>query len=169
MAKENTDKETTPAADDSVREPVPKASKSFMDMDRVLDRLFERGWMRPWRWERPLWSRPGAAEFRAPKVDVIERDKEVIVKAEVPGVERKDLDVSVTDNMITIKGQSSRESEEEEGSYYRCEIVRGAFARTLMLPSDVDADKVQAKFADGILEITLPKLERAHRRKVDIK
>ena len=161
MAKESSSKETQPAA----REPAPMGRwpSPFDEMDRLMDRLRDREWM------RPLWGRWSALEPQLPKVDVIERDKEVLVRAEVPGMKREDLDVSVSDSTVTIKGQSRRESETEEGDYYRCEITRGAFARTLALPSEVDADKVQAKFADGILEVTLPKVKQARRRKVEVK
>lgn len=168
MAKESS-KESTPATKEKTPAPVSRPLGPLEELDRMVDRFFDREWMRPWRWERPLWGRLAALEPRLPKVDVIDRDKEVVVRAEIPGIERKDLDVSVTDNTVTIKGQSSRESEEEDGEYYRCEISRGAFARTVALPSDVDADKVQANFNEGILEITLPKIKEARRRKVEVK
>jgi HSP20 family protein len=104
-----------------------------------------------------------------PKVDVIERDDEVIVKAELPGVDKKDLDVSVTENSVTIKGTTSHEEKEEKGDYYRCEISRDAYARTVALPSYVDADKAKANFKDGVLELKLPKVEKSKRRSIEIK
>jgi HSP20 family protein len=103
-------------------------------------------------------------ELRAPAVDVVERDEEVVVRAEVPGVEKKDVDVSITASSVTIKGETRREEKEEKGEYYRCEISRGAFSRTVSLPASVDPDKAKASFKDGILEITLPKVEKAKRR-----
>jgi len=102
-------------------------------------------------------------------VDVIDRDDEVVVKAELPGVEKKDLDVSVTETSVTIKGTTSHEEKEEKGDYYRCEISRGAYARTVALPSYVDADKAKASFKDGVLELTLPKVEKSKRRSIEIK
>lgn len=168
MAKANIEKigaaakETTPA-------PVSRMLSPFEEFDRMVDRFFDRDWLQPLRWERPLWSPLMGAETRVPKLDIIDRDKEVVVRAEVPGINRKNLDVSVTDNTLTIRGETGSEFKEEDGDYYRCEISRGAFARTAVLPSDVDADKVQARFNDGILEITLPKVKQKRRRKVDIK
>lgn len=103
-----------------------------------------------------------------PKVDVIDRDDEVVVRAEIPGVAKDDLDISVTDNTVTIKGETKRESKEEKGDYYRCEISRGTFARTLPLPANVDSDSAKAKFEDGVLELTIPKVEKAKRRTIKV-
>jgi len=139
------------------------------EMDRWFENVFPRGWMRPFRNEWPSWGELAAPlETRLPKVDVIDRDDEVLVRAEIPGVEKEDLDVSVSDNAITIKGQTRSEEKEEKGDYYRCEITRGAFARTVALPDVVDSEKVKAKFKDGVLELTLPKVEKAKRHSIRI-
>ena len=147
-----------------------RALSPFEEMDRLFEDYFSRGWMRPFRWEWPsLGELAKPFEGKMPKVDVIERDDEVVVKAELPGVEKKDLDVSVTENSVTIKGTTSHEEKEEKGNYYRCEISRGAYARTVALPSYVDADKAKASFKDGVLELTLPKVEKSKRRSIEIK
>jgi len=139
-------------------------------MDRLFEDYFSRGWMRPFRWEWPsLGEMAKPFEGKMPKVDVIERDDEVVVKAELPGIDKKDLDVSVTENSVTIKGSTSHEEKEEKGDYYRCEISRGAYARTVALPSYVDADKAKASFKDGVLELKLPKVEKSKRRSIEIK
>ncbi len=137
------------------------------EMERLMDEYFPRGWLRRWEWPAfPEFSR--RMELRLPKVDIVDRDAEVVVKAEIPGVDKKDLDVSVTGNTVTIKGQSSREEKEEKGDYYRCEISRGSFSRTLDLPADVDASQAKATFKDGMLELVLPKKEEARRQSVKI-
>ena len=147
-----------------------RALSPFEEMDRLFEDYFSRGWMRPFRWEWPsLGELAKPFEGKMPKVDVIERDDEVVVKAELPGVEKKDLDVSVTENSVTIKGTTSHEEKEEKGNYYRCEISRGAYARTVALPSYVDADKAKASFKDGVLELKLPKVEKSKRRSIEIK
>ena len=147
-----------------------RALSPFEEMDRMFEDFFPRGWMRPFRWEWPsLGEMAKPFEGKMPKVDVIERDDEVVVKAELPGVDKKDLDVSVTENSVTIKGTTSHEEKEEKGDYYRCEISRGAYARTVALPSYVDADKAKASFKDGVLELKLPKVEKAKRRSIEIK
>lgn len=144
-----------------------RAAWPFEEMEHAMERMFEgwfpRRWLSPLRFDRPLASEL-AFEAWMPKVNVIERDEEVVVRAELPGVEKKDLDISLTENALTLKGQTSREEKEEKGHYYRCEVSRGEFVRTLMLPAGVDTEKAKAEFKEGVLELTLPKLEKAKRR-----
>jgi len=141
----------------------------FEEMERMFDNFSSRGWLRPFSWERPLLSEMAAPfEGKMPKVDVIESDSEILVKAELPGVEKKDLDISMTRNTVTIRGDTKRKEEEEKGDYYRCEISSGSYLRTLTLPADVDEDKAKAKFKDGVLELILPKVETAHRRSIKV-
>jgi HSP20 family protein len=141
----------------------------FEEWDRFYENIFPRHWLRSANWE---WPRLGgmASPFsgKLPRVDVIDREKEVLVRAELPGVEKDKIDISMTDNSITIKGSTSHEEKEEKGEYYRSEIVRGAFTRTVPLPSEVNSDKAKAQYNDGILEITVPKEEKARRRPVKI-
>ena len=141
----------------------------FEEMERLFEGYFPRGWMRPFHWERPSWGELGAPfEGKTPRVDIVDRDNELVVKAELPGVDKKDLDISMTENTVTIKGSTSHEEKEETGDYYRSEMSRGSYSRTLALPSDVEADKAKAKFKDGVLELTLPKLKKAKRRSVKV-
>ena len=109
-------------------------------------------------------------EGKLPRVDVIDRDEEVLVRAEVPGVNKKDLEISVSENTVTINGKTSHEEKEEKDNYYRCEVSRGAFTRTVVLPADVDADKAKTKttFTDGILELTLPKVTKSKRHTIKL-
>ena len=90
------------------------------------------------------------------------------MKAEVPGIKKEDIEVSVTDNTITIKGSTRREEKEEKGEYYRCEISRGSFARTVALPDNVDSSKVKATFKEGVLEVVMPKVEKSKRRTIAV-
>jgi HSP20 family protein len=174
MATEEKMEISTAEKGKEIRKPVPaRAMSPFDEMDRMMERMIEgvfpRGWMRPWQQEWPAWSRlPAPFEGRLPTVDVIDRENEVVVRAEVPGVEKKDLDVSVAEDTVTIKGSTRREEKEEKGDYHRREIVSGSFARTVTLPAVVDTAKAKASFKDGILELTLPKIEKARKRKVDI-
>lgn len=141
----------------------------FEEMEQWFDDFFNRGWLTPFRRRWPTWPEfeaPFAA--RLPKVDVLDRDQEIVVKAELPGVQKDDLDVSLSDNTLTIKATTRHEAEEEQGEYYRREMSRGEFQRTLTLPSDVDSDKVKANFKDGILELTLPKIETAKRKAIKV-
>jgi len=145
-----------------------RALSSFEEMDRMFDQYFRRGWMRPWRFEWPSFPELALPEMKLPKVDVVDREAEVVIKAEIPGVEKKDLDISVGEDSVTIKGSTSHEEKEEKGDYYRREISRGAFLRTVALPATVDGSKAKASFKDGMLELTLPKTEKAKRHSVKV-
>lgn len=140
------------------------------EMERTFDRLFSRSWPSLWRWrDMPmldnLFEREG---LRSPNLDVIDRDNEILVRAEIPGLEKEDLNISLTDNLLTIKGQSSREVKDEKGDYHRHEITRFTFSRSVMLPGAVDPAKTSASLRNGILEITLPKVESSKRRTITV-
>ena len=140
----------------------------FRDMEREFDRFFGRS-MLPFGREWPRWDEWFIAETAVPKVDVIDQDDEIIVRAEVPGMTKDDLDVSLTDQSLTIRGQKrSEEKEEKEGEYFRQEIRREEISRTVMLPSSVDPDKAKATCKDGLLELVLPKREVTKRQKLKI-
>ena len=140
----------------------------FEEMDRLFERFLPRGWLRPWRAELPGWGELMPFEVRTPRVDVIDHEDELIVRAEVPGVKKDDLDVSVTEETITIRGEVKHETAEEEGEYYHREMTYGSFYRTIALPAGVDTEKCKVTFKDGILEMKFPKLEAAKRRKIEI-
>ena len=145
-----------------------RALSPFEEMDRMFDQYFRRGLMRPWRFEWPSFPELALPEMKLPKVDVVDREAEVVIKAEIPGVEKKDLDISVGEDSVTIKGSTRHEEKEEKGDYYRREISSGAFLRTVALPATVDGSKSKATFKDGILELTLPKTEKAKRHSVKV-
>jgi len=145
-----------------------RALSPFDEMDRMFDSFFRRGMMRPWRFEWPSFPEMALPEMKIPKVDVVDRENEVLVKAEIPGVDKKDIDITVGEDTVTIKGETRREEKEEKGDYYRCEISRGSFSRTVALPAVVDGSKAKASFKDGVLELTLPKTEKAKRHSVKV-
>ena len=142
----------------------------FEEMESFLDQYFDRPWFPPLRRDLPTWgelSKP--FEGRAPNIDVIERDKEMVVRAEIPGVKKEDLEVSLSDNRLTIKGSTRHEeTKEEEGEYTHRELSRGSFSRTITLPSDVDGENAKAEFNDGVLEMTLPKQKPSQRRRIRV-
>lgn len=138
----------------------------FDEIDRLLETLVPRDWMRPFRWDRPTLP---AAFTNVPKVDVIERDSELVLRAELPGIDKKDIDVSITTNAVTLTAKTEQTDEKEEkGEYFRREIVRGAFARTIHLPNAVDPNAAKATLTDGVLEVVIPKVEVSKRRSVRI-
>jgi HSP20 family protein len=128
------------------------------DMDRVFDRFFEGGW-------RDL---PALGEWE-PKVDLSESKDALVVKAEIPGVEQKDIEVSLQDGYLTIKGEKQEEKEQKEKQYHCVERSYGAFARTLRLPATVDASKVTATFKDGVVTVTMPKSAEAKGTMIPVK
>jgi HSP20 family protein len=150
-----------------VQKAPSRLMRPYEEMERLFDDFFSRGWLRPFRWERlPELTLPW--EGRIPKLDVIDRDDEVVVRAEVPGVAKENIEISVTGNLFTIKGQTKREEKEEKGDYYRCEVSQGSFSRTVTLPADVNEAGAKAQLKDGMLEVSLPKVEKAKKRAIKI-
>ena len=92
-----------------------------------------------------------------PVVDIYDNDNTIVIKAELPGVDRKDISIDVKDRLLTLKGERSTDKEVKEEKFYRRERSYGSFQRTFSLPVDVDADKIEASFADGLLKIEIPK------------
>jgi len=141
----------------------------FDEMEKMFENFSTKGWLRPFHWDSPdLEELSTSFGTTMPSVDVIDRDGEVLIKANMPGIDKKDIDVSITKNSVTIKGETSHEEKEEKGDYYRCEISKGSYLRTLALPAEVDDKKAKAKFKDGVLELTVPKLEVAHRHSIKV-
>ena len=118
--------------------------------------------------ERPLW-RAESSEFLRLAVDVSETDDSFIVKASLPGINPEDLDISMTDNVLTIKGEIKMEEEKEGEKYHIRERRFGRFMRSLTFPVPVDADKIEATYENGVLTLVLPKAEEAKPKKIEIK
>lgn len=126
------------------------------DFDRLVDRIFSRDF--------DLWE-----GGRTPSIDVYEEGDNIVVKAEIPGVKKEDISVSLTGDTLTITGKKSEEKEVKRENYYRKEIRSGAFSRSLTLPVQIDKDKVKAKYKDGVLELVLPKAPEEKEKEVKIK
>lgn len=124
-----------------------------------------------------LWNRFfGETPFRqafshewAPSVDISETKDNVLVKAELPGLEAKDIDVSMSGDVLNIKGEKKKEAEKKDEHYHCCERYTGSFQRSFRLPVGVQSDKVKATFKDGVLTVTLPKAEKAKKKQIEIK
>jgi HSP20 family protein len=139
------------------------------EMDRTFDSLLHRGWLRPFHEMFPEWTLTDRDfDLRSPRVDMVDNEDEILVRVELPGVDKKDLDVNISGNMLTIKGETKREEKEEKGEYFRSEITRGSFSRTLQLPVEVDEKSVKAAFNNGMLEVHLPKTQKAEKKKVAV-
>jgi HSP20 family protein len=146
--------------------PAPRALSPFEEMDVLFDRL-SRGLMS--RMGFPALGEVGwPFQAHAPRVDMIDRGQDLLVRAEIPGVTRDELHISLTGQTVTIRGETHKESKEEKGDYFRREIASGSFQRTLALPCDVVGDQARASFRDGVLELVLTKAEKSGARKVRI-
>ena len=131
------------------------------DFERFVNGFFGRSWT-------PTFPSAFSNSPQGPRVDVVDRDDEILVRAELPGVDKENLDVSMSDRSVTIRAKTHHESKEEEGEYVRREITSGSYSRTVTLPSDVDGDRAEAAFTDGLLEIKVPKAEVSRKRRIEI-
>ncbi len=142
-----------------------KTRDLFSEMERLqeeMDRLFHEMWgTRPFRLALPSKIGEGGPlalrEFREPLADVAEDDKTVTVTAEIPGVDKKDIDLNIREDMVEIKVEKKAEIKEEKKGYYRMERSYRGFYRALPLPAKVLPESAEAKYNNGVLEITLPK------------
>ena len=128
------------------------------EMDRLWDSLLEGGLRK--RGEETEWL---------PSLDVAETKNELVVKAEVPRMDPKDIDISLSDGLLTIKGEKRQEKEEKEADYHVVKRSYGSFLRSVQLPKEVQSDKISASYKNGILRITLPKSEEAKKKEIKIK
>ena len=136
------------------------------EMDRMMEDFFGRR-RRPW-WPS-LWSRGGVSELITPVVDIYEEKDDIVVKAEMPGMTKEDIEIDISNTHLSLKGEKKREEKIEEEDYFACERAYGAFHRSMELPKDVQADKVKASFKNGVLEIRLPKTEEAKTKEIKVK
>lgn len=127
---------------------------AFPGAQEDLNRVFRRGWLRPAGTEG---SPPGGAW--SPAVDIYETGDSFVVEAELPGVDPREIDVSIDEGILTVKGERKLESEVKEENYHRVERAYGTFQRSMRLPSEVEADKVKAEYDGGVLKVTVPKTE----------
>jgi HSP20 family protein len=149
----------------------------------AIERWRPRWGITPWRplrdleeWERrfedlvrrPLWRWPVEERGWMPALDVFEKDDRFVVRAELPGMKEDDIDISVIGDTLSIKGEKKTETEVKDEDYYRCERSYGSFYRSIPLPSDVDANKIEANLDDGVLEVTLPKSAKVKPKKVAV-
>jgi HSP20 family protein len=137
--------------------PFKEVTKLRSEMDRLWDDYFGSG------------RRAFKSESWVPSVDVSETGDKIVVKAEIPGMDSKDIDISLSGDILTIKGEKKSEREEKEENYHLVERSYGMFARSLRLPAGVDADKIEASYKNGVLTVTCLKKEEAKPKAIEIK
>ncbi len=136
-------------------------TEPFTTLQREVDQLFEdftRGW--------PAF---GSTSELMPSMDVTETEKDIEITAELPGLQEKDVQVNIADDVLTIKGEKKAEKEENDKNYRMVERSYGSFSRTLQLPSGIDPDAIKASIDKGILKVTIPKPAAAQVKKVEVK
>jgi HSP20 family protein len=141
------------------REPLGELSRLRREVDRMWEDFFgPRGWgLRPWEGE---W---------APAIDVSETADKVEIKAEVPGIDPKEINITLTGDVLTIKGEKKSEREETKESYHLVERSYGSFSRSLTLPAAVEVDQIDARYEKGVLTVTCPKKEEVKPKAIEIK
>ena len=152
---------------------APTLWRPFMDLDRwerdaqrMMDQFFDRPFM-PWWPERRLRTEP--TEINATNVDVYVEKDDIVIKAELPGMEKGDIQVNLSNHTLTLTGEKKREEKTKDEDYFCSERAFGSFSRALELPGDVQGEKVKASFKNGVLEIRLPVAEAAKARTIKVK
>lgn len=140
--------------------------KELEDMRKDMDRLFEE-FFSPIARRRRGWLKPEMGVI-VPNIEMYDRKNEIVVKAELPGVAKEDIDLTITKDSLTLKGETKKEEEIKEENYYAAEISYGSFTRTIALPAEVDSEKAKASFKNGVLEVVLPKREEAKPKEIKI-
>lgn len=136
--------------------PVPSVPTWVHEMDRWFEDFWHRRrWPTLFGPER--WAHFPMLRMETPSVDVYEKDNQIVVTAEIPGMSKKDVEVDLTDSTLTIRGTKKKEEEIKDKGYYHSERSYGAFARTISLPAEVKAEGAKASFKEGVLEVRLPK------------
>jgi HSP20 family protein len=139
-------------------------TREMMTLREAMDRLFDEAFTRPFS-----LIREGGSPWSSPAIDMYQTDNDVVVKAALPGIKADDVQIDISGDMLTIKGEMKQEEEKKEKSWHIREQRRGAFERSMMLPVGVVADRARADFENGILTIALPKSKESRPKTITIK
>jgi HSP20 family protein len=138
---------------------MARRGEPFRAFDDLVSRMFD-DWLSP--------RLAGEARGWSPAVDMVDRKDEIVLRADVPGLEQKDIQVDVENGMLTIRGTRQGEREAKEEDYYCCERWAGSFSRTIALPSGIEQDRIKATFKNGVLEVHVPKSPTAASKSIQI-
>lgn len=160
MAEKKKSKELVKAEPARPLSPFEEVERRFEDFFRKPFSLFGPSWL-------PRLKMPEFEET-TPSVDIFEEGTDMVMKAELPGMKKEEIEVNVSGDRIIISGEKKREEKVEKKNYYRLERSYGSFSRSFTLPSGVQADKIKAQFKDGILEVRIPKTEEAKKKEIKV-
>jgi HSP20 family protein len=150
-----------PIRDLSTWQPISDVSSEIFNMQREIDRLFDRF--------RGGVTAESSVSTWAPAVDIVEEKDHFVVRAELPGVEKKDVKITIENNVLALRGEKKFEEEKEGKNFHRVERSYGSFYRSFTLPTSVVSNKIEASYADGVLTITIPKSEEAKPKEIEVK
>ena len=139
--------------------------RDLMGLQERMNRLFDESYRANRGADADEWALGGSW---APAVDIYEQDGNIVMKAELPGVDPKDVDVRLENNTLTLRGERKLDKEVKQDNYHRVERSYGAFSRSFTLPTVVDQGNIKAEYRDGVLKLTLPKREEAKPRQIQI-
>ena len=132
-------------------------------MEEFFGGHFPRRWMEgffePYAWKKPFWDEAEGTFDVLPRVDILDRDEELFIRAEMPGIKKDDLEITISGDRLTFEAKRDYEEEVKEDEYFRHEMAYGRLFRTIHLPVEIVADKALAELKEGILEVHLPKVE----------
>ena len=141
---------------------------AFKDLEKRVENMFHDMWNNHFHREKLPDAYSFGSLSQMPKIDVIDRDKEVFVKAELPGFDKDDLDISIANNQLVIKARACSEEKEEEGDYLRQEIRKSEIYRSVSLPAEVEDEKIKTSFKNGVLKLSIPKQKKSQRKKIKV-
>jgi len=137
--------------------------RDLLSLQDRMNRMFDESYR-----GRSVENDWGLGGSWAPAIDIYEQDNNIVLKAELPGVDPKDVDIRIENNVLTLKGERKIEDEIKQENYHRVERAYGGFTRSFTLPSTVDTTNVKADYKDGVLRITLPKREEAKPKQIQV-
>jgi HSP20 family protein len=142
----------------------------FGRFEEMMNRMFENFWGRPRRQLLSSGERGEMlpAEYRQPSIDVVETDREVIARAEMPGLDKENIKINLTEDRLEISAETNEEEEKKEKGYVYREMRSGSYYRAIALPSPVDPNNAQASYKNGILEIKMPKTEVKEKKEIKV-
>ncbi|ADW17357.1 heat shock protein Hsp20 [Desulfobulbus propionicus DSM 2032] len=142
----------------------------FKEMDRFFEEYLPRRWQQFRLGAPERFAGHGLMPFagKTPSIDILDREADFLIKAELPGVDKKDIAITITNNVLTIEASMSKEEKEEKEEYYHREICHGTYRRTLELPAPVKEGEAKATFTNGVLELIVPKMEKAKKSTIKV-
>jgi len=141
---------------------------AIKDLEKRVENMFHDMWNNSFHREKEPDAVSLSSLSKMPNIDVVDRDKEIFVKAELPGFDKDDLDISIANNQLVIKARTCKEEKEKEGDYLKQEIRKSEIYRSILLPGEVEDEKIKTSFKNGVLKLTIPKKEKSQRKQIKI-